>query len=90
MPLFPSLFEVFSQTRTQWTLDRLLFGDMLAQVSRYPLRVPMRIATGGNGPVQGDRVIQQGAALLVGLGLCISSFSLKKLSAMPEKPRRLL
>ncbi|XP_042876727.1 uncharacterized protein LOC122256251 isoform X2 [Penaeus japonicus] len=71
---------------------RLLNGEMLAQVSRYPLRVPVRIMPGSRRQqaVHQDRFIQQGAALLAGLGLCISSFSLKKLSAMPHKPRRLI
>ncbi|XP_047481405.1 uncharacterized protein LOC125033824 isoform X2 [Penaeus chinensis] len=71
---------------------RLFYGEMLAQVSRYPLRVPVRIMPGSRRPqaVHQDRFIQQGAALLAGLGLCISSFSLKKLSAMPHKPRRLI
>ncbi|XP_042876726.1 uncharacterized protein LOC122256251 isoform X1 [Penaeus japonicus] len=70
----------------------LLNGEMLAQVSRYPLRVPVRIMPGSRRQqaVHQDRFIQQGAALLAGLGLCISSFSLKKLSAMPHKPRRLI
>ncbi|XP_047481406.1 uncharacterized protein LOC125033824 isoform X3 [Penaeus chinensis] len=72
--------------------SRLFYGEMLAQVSRYPLRVPVRIMPGSRRPqaVHQDRFIQQGAALLAGLGLCISSFSLKKLSAMPHKPRRLI
>ncbi|KAG7175735.1 hypothetical protein Hamer_G009737 [Homarus americanus] len=65
---------------------------MLAHVSRYPLRMPMRMLPGSRGgqPTHQDRFILQGAAVLVGLGLCISSFSLKKLSAMPHKPRRLI
>lgn len=70
---------------------RLLFGDMFAQASRYPLRVPMGIMKASGSPgVQGDKFIKQGVALLVGLGLCISSFSLKKLSAVPMKPKSLI
>ncbi|XP_045585347.1 uncharacterized protein [Procambarus clarkii] len=78
--------------KLQQYVYRLLYGDMLAHMSRYPLRLPMRMIPGGRGgqTMHQDRFIGSGAAILVGLGLCISSFSLKKLSAMPDRPTRLI
>jgi len=62
-------------------------------LARVPIRIPLRMVQESNAlraaPRYGRR-FQKGEALLVGIGLSISSFSLKQLSTEPSKPSGLL